>query len=154
MKLLSSAKPAKLITSAHPGNPSTVEQESLREYIVGAELTCVYFVRDYVQLAFEGEYPSTLTLLTDPTIFSGGTAFAWSDLAHHGALCQQIDHIVTAASIVPDEMLELIFDNDARLVASLRPEDAVGPEMVIFQAADTTWWVLQTGMHRQTERYN
>lgn len=100
--------------------------------IEGAQLSAVTFVRDYVQLHFDGPM---LTALTWPTVIVGNTVWSFSSSGYRDALCAQIAKSVRRGIVVPSDRLQLTFEDESQLVVSLRPEDRAGAEAVVFNAA-------------------
>jgi len=105
--------------------------------IIGEELSSVEFVRDYVQLRFDGP---VLTVLTPPTMQVDGEVYPWARLGFRDALCAQIGHAVAHVSCYSDA-LAIEFNTGSVFRISLRDEDYTGPEALMFTAAGKYWVV-------------
>jgi hypothetical protein len=106
--------------------------------IVGRELRSVEFVRDYVQLHFDGP---TITAVTDPVVTVGEKQYERTTLGYRDVLCDRIGRTVRMAVVEEDERIVLEFDDKTCLIVSLREEDYRGPEAVIFQNGPQDTWV-------------
>jgi len=104
------------------------------EGIAGHELAAVTFVRDYLQLAFDGP---VLTLLLDPVLISSGKTLPRSDPQFCMALVALIGTQVESAEVEPDVSFNLRFVSGDVLTMSLRPDDyRFGPEAATFLDTD------------------
>ena len=103
----------------------------------GEQLSSVEFVRDYVQLRFDGP---CLNVYNPHRIRSGETTIAWREPGYCDALCNLITHIVQKTSVT-HEGLSLAFDNGAVWTMSLRDEDNRGPEAYYFVDQEGNSWV-------------
>jgi hypothetical protein len=113
------------------GNPSVNSRLAL---LVGTELGAVTFVRDYIQLTFDGP---VLTALTSPTIARGGRRWSHGDAGYRDALCACIALPVQAATARAGEAITITFTDDTELTISLRPSDRVGPEAAHLKLSST-----------------
>jgi len=109
------------------------------EKLVGRELSSVTFVRDYVQLAFDGAGLSAYTTLTftyDRESLSSGQP------GYRDSLCRQIGCRVARAE-VDNQNVSVVFENGAIVAVSLRDDDYRGPEALQFSLdiKDRTWVV-------------
>jgi hypothetical protein len=95
------------------------------EDLVGAELTSVEFVQDYLQLKFDGP---TLTFYEWPDVFREEGSYAYGEPEFRNVLCDLISSGVTAASLVEGEAIEVQFENGVSIRTSLRLEDISSPE--------------------------
>ena len=102
------------------------------EALVGCELDCVSFVRDYVELRIDY---SIIRLLIDPRGSVDGEEWNLADGRGADGLRKYIGRTVVAADFVDGERLVLHFDG-AIIHASLRDADRVGPEALHFMPAD------------------
>lgn len=117
----------------------TSMQLTIPELLSGMELASVEFVRDYLQLHFDG--PS-LTSLTFPDIEVRARRLQYGDSGYRDTLCTFIGRKVLEANVLVDIALWLAFEDDGRLVFSLKPSEAVGPEMVVFRLEDGSAYPL------------
>jgi hypothetical protein len=120
--------------SSHPEPEHAVEPLAS---LVGRELSSVEFVRDYVQLRFDGPY---LTAVTHPSVDVAGTRYTWGRPGFRDALCERIGQVVARASVTEHEQVRLEFGDGAAVVISLEDKDYCGPEAVLY-FADEGWWV-------------
>ena len=106
--------------------------------IIGSELSSVEFVRDYIQLRFDG--PS-LTAITPPIIRSEENNYEWEMSGYCDVLRKCIGMTLHDASVLLGKEIYLEFDNGVRITISLNPEDYVGPEAVVFNDGQQGVWV-------------
>lgn len=104
----------------------------------GLELSSIEFVRDYLQLRFDGPY---LTVLTPITVYCGEAIVAPQSPGWRDALCDQIGRRVQDAELCEGRAFILKFEDGVEFSISLRIEDYVGPEALIIQAGDD-WDVI------------
>lgn len=97
--------------------------------IVGEQLSAVSFVMDYLQLQFNAYI---LTVLTPLVVHLGERCYSLGDLPYRDALCERITHIVNEVILATD-YLRIGFDDGAVFNISLRGEDQVGTEAIIYQ---------------------
>ena len=116
--------------------------------LVGADLSTVAFVRDYVEFHFDGP---VLRSLTDPVVQAGGRTVVRADEGWRDALCDLINATVLGVRIVDDVSIELDFsgedanpDAGRRLTVPLDQDSLVGPEAAHFMPADgpqSSMWI-------------
>ncbi len=111
----------------------------IREQVVGTELSAVTFVRDYVQLNFDGP---GFTVLTPITVSSSDTSCVSGDEQFRNRLCDQIRKRFADVLIKEHELLLISFDDGSSIALSLRDNDYPGPEAVIFNGSDDFWVVF------------
>lgn len=114
------------------GDDDTTVSAGLLAELVGMEMSSVTFVRDYVQLTFDGP---CLTALTMPVVNHPHGRFYHGNSGYRDALCNQIGHGIKAVEITSDR-LALVFENEAHVVISLLDEDYVGPEAFNYTSLD------------------
>lgn len=106
----------------------------------GQELAEVTFVRNYLQLRFDG--PS-LTLYHWPEVYiasDSGIAegsYAFGEPGYRDALCLQIGESVSRTSLQEDHALEIEFENGTIFRSSLRAEDYEGSEAGHFSSGES-----------------
>lgn len=105
----------------------------IRRQIVGTELSAVTFVRDYVQLDFDGPKFNVLTPIT-VSLPSGHVVSA--DDQFRNRICDQIGKAVSDVIVKEHESLLLQFTDESTISLSLKEEDYPGPEAVIFNGGD------------------
>jgi hypothetical protein len=107
--------------------------------LVGEELATVTFVRDYVQLGFDGPLLTSLTPLvvtdTSGRVTSGDDQF-------RNRLCDLIGKQVTGVDLRAEDALFIRFGDGSSVSLSLRADDYPGPEAVNFRGADGQLIVL------------
>jgi hypothetical protein len=105
-------------------------EKSILEELKGCELSAVVFVRDYLQLQFDGPY---LTIFVWPRVKRQGTVFERGTLRYRDALCEQIGKAIGGVVEESDRRLSLFFTDGSIVEISLLPEDRRGPEAVLFR---------------------
>jgi hypothetical protein len=121
-------------------NSQFIRQEGGRqclERIVGASLSSVTFVTNYVELDFNGPIVSAYT---SPAIQVGATVLSTEDSGYRDALCGRIGAQVVAAYAEQDNRLQIDFSDKSSIVISLKPEDLVGVEAAMFRDPLTKEW--------------
>jgi hypothetical protein len=111
-----------------------------RQVLVGLEgnwLEGVTFVMDYLQLLFTGH---RLSVYVWPRLHFRGRDYVPGAEGYRDALCGMIGLEVRDAFAIQDEVLELVFaDGQAAIRISLRPEDRVINEAVMFTSSSGEW---------------
>lgn len=119
-------------------SPSSIENDSLRS-LVGEKLSSVTFVLDYWQLDFDGQ---GFNVMSKIEVHDSLGSINSNEKGFRDRLCDHIGKIVDHAVFKPNEEV-LIFFSDASIIAlSVRPDDYVGPEALMFGRQDKTWWVV------------
>jgi hypothetical protein len=95
----------------------------------GQELAEVVFVRDYIQLGFDGP---VLTLLTPPTVKAKGASLQFPKPGSRDLLCSLIGFKVAKVLDEDPQVVQLIFSNDVALSIPLDDRSRVGPEAMHF----------------------
>ncbi|MFZ5904216.1 MAG: hypothetical protein ACOYZ8_11775 [Chloroflexota bacterium] len=113
------------------------KNEKAFDILVGTELSSVEFVRDYLQLRFDGP---CLNVLTDPVLTIDNKEYKRIDFGFCDRLCQFIGKQVVVATIDKDKIL-LGFSEERKIVISLKEEDRKTDEAAIFYANKDQWWV-------------
>lgn len=101
------------------------------------ELSAVTFVRDYIQLHFDGPMINAITL---PTVVVGGSVSSHADAGYRDALCSRIGIRVTAAYAEPGQRLQIDLADGSSLSISLRPEDRRAEEAAVYNDPLTKEW--------------
>src|SRR5258708_2491849 len=102
--------------------------ETALQALIGEQLSSVTFVMDYWQLAFDGH---GLTVLSRIAVSGPGWRVWDGDDQFRNRLCECIAHLVTGASLRPNE-LAITFDDGSTIEVSLKESDYVGPEAINF----------------------
>lgn len=105
--------------------------------IIDGELSAVTFVRDYIQLHFDGPTVNAYTL---PTVTVADTVLSHAAPGYRDALCARIGATVRAAYADPGQRLQIDFSDGSSLSISLRPEDRVVAEAALYSDAETKEW--------------
>ena len=108
----------------------------LVQRLVGRELSSVTFVRDYVQLGFDGPILNAVTL---PMVRVGRRRYKPIGPGYRDALCGRIGRSVEKASVQENEAFRISFDDGTELSISLRPEDYTGAEALTFKDGHDMW---------------
>jgi hypothetical protein len=106
--------------------------------IVGLDLSSVEFVRDYIQLRFDGPLVTAYTL---PIIEVNTETFTRDKPGYCDLLCSCISKVVVNACVYEGEQILVEFDNGIRLKISLNDKDYQNTEALIFRQNDEAWWV-------------
>jgi hypothetical protein len=116
------------------------DQELLKE-LIGRDLASVEFVRDYVQLRFDGP---ELTAYSWPTLYDAGRAVTRDAAGYCAALVALINQVVSAVTLKEGKELIIEWKNDALLLIDLSHKSVTMPEAVYFTLGDehTHWMVL------------
>jgi hypothetical protein len=104
----------------------------------GRELSSVEFVRDYIQLRFDGP---TLTAYTAPVLVVDANRIAFGEPGFRDSMCAQIGTQETDASVEEDHAIKLVFHNGVKVEISLRPADYRGPEAAMLSNSPNDTWV-------------
>jgi hypothetical protein len=92
------------------------------ELLIGAELYCVTFVRDYVQFGFHCESKDAgLSAYALPTVTVNGIEITYEDIGYRDALCGLIDQIVEDVLTEVHESIKILFKSSDELL--IKPND-------------------------------
>lgn len=110
--------------------------------LVGRELAIVAFVRDYVQLNFDGPL---LTCDVWPTVRVGAAQLSVADAGYRDALCSLIGETVVSTTERTRTGLVVEF-SAAAVVLHPRWEELQGPEIAMLSGfEDRAWMVWRPG---------
>jgi hypothetical protein len=101
------------------------------------ELSAVTFVRDYVQLHFDGPTISAFTL---PTIEVASSRVTAGAPGYRDSLCARIGTAVGAAYVDPGLELRIALTDGSFIIVSLKPEDRDVAEAAVFSDPQTNEW--------------
>ena len=107
--------------------------------IVGEKLSAVVFVLDYHQLQFDGP---ALTILNPIAVISNGSSVTVGEDQFRNRLCEQIAKIVKNVICRENDSLLIEFEDGSKISVSLRSEDYVGAEAIIFHGNDNLMAVI------------
>ena len=106
---------------------SETKTTALLQELVGAQLSAVTFVQDYLQLWFDGP---GINVMNPLTVQVGQTAVISWQPGFRDTLCAQIAKIVSDAEVRDEEAFIIRFKDDSLISISLRPEDYSSPEAI------------------------
>src|SRR5215208_3252761 len=106
-------------------------------HLENRELSAVTFVRDYIQLHFDGP---VLNAYVWPKLNSALGIFEQHAPGYRDVLCGQIGRLVVAAVVDPTTEISLHFDNNTIIAISLREEGRAGSEAAMFQDGTGKLW--------------
>src|SRR5580692_5778070 len=86
--------------------------------IIGARLSSVDFVLDYLILGFDGK--GALTTLVWPEIYDGATVIRFGTNGYRDRLCELITQVVRAVEMTEDETMFIKFANNSGIRIPLR----------------------------------
>ena len=115
-------------------NDKDAELEAARETflkIVGARLTSVNFVMDYLIIGFDER--GALTMLVWPEFHEKGMQTSFGEAAYRNKLCSLIECPVIGTDFSQDETIFIRFDSEIELRIHLQ-SNQTGGERAIFTA--------------------
>ena len=117
------------------------DDQQLLSELIGRDLASVEFVRDYVQLRFDGPQ---LTAYSWPTLYDAGHAVTRGTAGYCDALVALINQVVSAVTLKEGKELIIEWENDALLHIDLGHKSVTMPEAVMFSLGDEHkhWMVL------------
>ncbi len=107
------------------------DAEGVLKGIVGARLTSVQFVLNYLILGFDQK--GALTSLVWPEILKGEDRVRFGMDEYRNSLCELIEHTISGADVTSDETIVVGFDNRTQLRIPLKNYTGTG-ERAIFTA--------------------
>lgn len=96
-------------------------------------LSEVRFVHDYVQFVL---WPHTLSIYPRLKVSRGDHVLSPADSGFYDSICSLIGQKVVNVIRVEKAQLEFAFSLGTKLFVSLRPEDAVGPEIAMLSGSN------------------
>jgi hypothetical protein len=103
---------------------------STLERLKGQELSAVTFVRDYLQLQFDGPF---LNIFVWPRIMAPAASVSFDMPGYRDGLCAQIGKTVGGVAVETDVNFRLFFTDGSIIEVSLLLDARRGPEAVVFQ---------------------
>ena len=97
--------------------------------LTGAEIAAISFVRDYVEVLFDGPI---LRCISNPTVVIKGMMFRFPEPGSRDALCLLIGASVASVSLEEGKRLELTTERGDSLVVPLNDEAQRGGEAMHF----------------------
>ncbi|MDO8399665.1 MAG: hypothetical protein Q7T45_17775 [Bradyrhizobium sp.] len=111
------------------------KQPNFYNCIVGEKLSAITFVMDYWQLQFDGP---TINALTRVQVSADGSVLRDGDDQFRNLICGQIGKIVAEVAIANSESFAITFEDRSSISISLKAEDFVGPEAIVFYSSGQT----------------
>jgi len=99
----------------------------------GEPLSEVRFVHDYVQFVL---WPHTLSVYPKLRVSSQARMLSPSDPGFYDSICKLIGQKLLKVIRIEGVQLEFTFSNGTTFFVSLRPEDAVGPEIAMLSGTN------------------
>jgi hypothetical protein len=106
------------MTAANNSSNRWVEREKAMLRLVGARLTSVDFVLDYLILGFDEK--GALTTLVWPEILQGANVIRFGSSGYRDRLCSLIRSVVQSATIQTDDTIDIQFADDVKLRIPLK----------------------------------
>jgi hypothetical protein len=103
---------------------------STLEQLKGRDLSAVTFVRDYLQLQFDGPF---LNIFIWPRIMAPAVSVSFGMTGYRDGLCAQIGKTVGGAAVETDVNFRLFFTDGSIIEVPLSPTARKGPEAIVFQ---------------------
>ena len=97
--------------------------------LVGEEVSAIAFVRDYVEVHFDGPI---LRSLSNPTVSERGVDYRFPEAGSRDALCRVIGSTVRAVKLEEGRALELVTSDGSRITIPLDAASLRGPEAMHF----------------------
>ena len=94
--------------------------------LVGEKLSGVTFIHDYLQLLFNP--PPSLNAYTPVTVRCGVKMATFGEPEFPNLLVAQLGKLVRNVAFVPNEALNIEFNDGCSISVSVRPSDYVGPK--------------------------
>lgn len=117
------------MTAANDSSNSWLEREKALLHLVGARLTSVQFVLDYLILGFDEK--GALTTLVWPELVQGASVSKFGSSGYRDRLCGLITDVVQGATIKADDTIEIHFDHDVELRIPLKTYTGKGERAIL-----------------------
>jgi hypothetical protein len=111
------------------------EQSNFYDCIVGEKLSAITFVMDYWQLQFDGP---GINALTRVVVSANRNTSRDGDDQFRNLICGRIGKVVTGVTLIKSEAFTIAFEDSSSISISLKAEDYVGPEAVVFYGLSQT----------------
>jgi len=112
-------------------------EDAVLDELKNRELAGVTFVRDYVQLLFDGPY---LNAYVVPIVKTTQKTFTPGAPGYRDALCEQIGERVSDVCVKRGDKLVIGFDDGVTLKVSLKEADRSTLEAAMLQADSSRRW--------------
>ena len=117
------------MTAPSDSSNSRLGRDKVLLHLLGARLTSVQFVLDYLILGFDAK--GALTTLVWPEIVQGASVSNFGSSGYRDRLCSLITGTVQSATIHVDDTIEIQFDNDVELRIPLRTYAGKGERAIV-----------------------
>ena len=117
-------------------------KDTLKNKLIGEQLSSVEFVQDYVQFHFDGR---TITAYVWPEVIFGKEAFSFGQESYRNKLCDLIGLEIKDLHYQEKDFLILIFKNtDGVIRLNLDPKnpDVISEVAIFNDDLDKTWSVF------------
>ncbi|SCU75045.1 conserved hypothetical protein [Cupriavidus necator] len=118
------------------GRTTEDEARDFLHRLEGHELGAVTFVRDYIQLHFEGPL---LNAYVWPVVVAGNERYSPGMREYRDELCARIGCMVSLA-IEAKDVVAISFSDGSLMEISLRNEDRSGPEAILLDDGSGQVW--------------
>jgi hypothetical protein len=105
------------------------EQEEALSKLIGARLTSVQFVMDYLILGFDER--GALTCLVWPEILDSGKKITFGMEGYRDKLCSLIEKVVKSAAMEQDETMSIDFEDSVELRIPLKLHEGPGERAIL-----------------------
>jgi hypothetical protein len=105
------------------------EQEKALSRIIGARLTSVQFILNYLILGFDER--GALTTLVWPEIRDAGERFTFGREGYRDKLCSVIECIVQSATVEQDATISIYYENGIEMRIPLRLYQGSGERAIL-----------------------
>jgi hypothetical protein len=105
------------------------DKEKALARLIGARLTSVQFILNYLILGFDER--GALTTLVWPEISNGDRRMTFGAQGYRDELCSLIEEVVKSVTVEPDETISIDFENGTALRIPLRSYSASGERAIL-----------------------
>ena len=112
-----------------------IKESNFYDSIAGEKLSAITFIMDYWQLQFDGP---TINALTRVQVSADGSTSRDGDDQFRNLICGQIGKVVAGVTLVKSEAFTIAFEDCSSISISLKAEDYVGPEAIVFYGSNQT----------------
>lgn len=116
-----------------------LNNELLNSKLLEKELVSVTFIKDYLQLYFDGPY---FNFYEYPSIKVGDVIFDSEKFGYRDHMCRLIGSKVVSVKENLHSDLSIDFDNALSISLSLKPEDRSSVEAGMFQSGSGEGWIV------------
>ena len=106
--------------------------------LIGRELSSVEFVRDYIQIRFDGP---CLTAVTDPFVVVENNVYNRTTPGFCDMILGLIGLQVEDTSVIEGEAIEIHFSSGRSFNISLKPDEYITVEAAKFDDGFGKWWI-------------